>query len=154
RTSQTIAIVALLIAALAVVPRGFLVKYLWLIIALIALIALVLAVLLLRAARRARVDVRPLRAKISRDGEQKRKELEPSGKWSDTFPSSSATRTTTTPGSSRRSRGKPVSTPRGVTDEGRSGSGRRWARITTSSLAAPEKCCRTACGSPSVTPGS
>jgi hypothetical protein len=68
-------------------PPGFIAKYLWLIIGIIALIALVLlTALLLRAARRAQVDVRSLRAKISRDGEQKGNELKPSGKWSETFP--------------------------------------------------------------------
>ncbi len=68
-------------------PPGFIAKYLWLIIGIIVLIALVLlTAFLLRAARRAQVDVRSLRAKISRDGEQKGNELKPSGKWSETFP--------------------------------------------------------------------
>jgi hypothetical protein len=56
------------------------------IIGILALIVLViLALLLLRAARRARVDVRSLRAEISRDGEQKGKPLRPLGNWSNTF---------------------------------------------------------------------
>jgi len=68
-------------------PPGFLAKYLWLIIGILALIALIiLAVLAERARRRRAVDVRSLRAKISRDGEQKGNELKPSGQWSGTFP--------------------------------------------------------------------
>jgi hypothetical protein len=68
-------------------PPGFIGKYLWVIIGIIALVALViLAALLLRAARRAQVDVRPLRAKITRHGEQRGNELKPSAKWSETFP--------------------------------------------------------------------
>jgi hypothetical protein len=67
-------------------PPGFIAKYLWVIIGILALIALIiLAWLLLRAARRARVDVRSLRAEISRDGEPKGKPLRPLGNWSDTF---------------------------------------------------------------------
>lgn len=68
-------------------PPGFIAKYLWIIVGIIALIILaIVAALLLRAARRARVDVRSLRAVISRDGEQKGNPLKPSGKWADTFP--------------------------------------------------------------------
>ena len=67
-------------------PPGFIAKYLWVIIGILALIALIiLAWLLLRAARRARVDVRSLRAEISRDGEQRGNPLRPPGTWSDTF---------------------------------------------------------------------
>jgi hypothetical protein len=67
-------------------PPGFIAKYLWVIVGIIALIALIiLAILLLRAARRARLDVRSLRAEISRDGEGRGKPLRPLGKWSDTF---------------------------------------------------------------------
>ena len=68
-------------------PPGFLAKYLWVLIGILVLIALIIAALVLaRAARRARVDVRPLRAMISRDGEPKGNPLRPSGKWSDSFP--------------------------------------------------------------------
>ena len=67
-------------------PPGFIGKYLWVIIGILALILLIiLLALLLRAARRARVDMRSLRAEISRDGEPKGKALRPLGKWSDTF---------------------------------------------------------------------
>lgn len=67
-------------------PPGFIAKYLWVIIGVIVLIILaILAALLLRAARRAQVDVRSLRAEISQDGEPRGKALRPLGKWSDTF---------------------------------------------------------------------
>ena len=67
-------------------PPGFIAKYFWLMVGIVVLIALIIAAVLLERARRRYVkDVRPLRVRVSRDGETWSITARQLGPWTDTF---------------------------------------------------------------------